>query len=59
MLLRCESLEPPMSQLGHERRFRDLRAHVRLPSKTCRESSAGQEGDITRARAVIKVTPDA
>jgi hypothetical protein len=25
MLLRCESLEPPMSQLGHERRFRAVR----------------------------------
>ena len=22
MLLRCESLEPPMSQLGHSRRFK-------------------------------------
>lgn len=31
MLLRSESLEPPMSQLGHERRFRDVCRTSGLP----------------------------
>ncbi len=33
MLLRCESLEPLMSQLGHERRFRYLRGTSAYPSR--------------------------
>jgi hypothetical protein len=31
MLLRCESLEPPMSLWGHSRRFRDVRGTSALP----------------------------
>ena len=33
MLLRCESLEPPMSQMGHERRFRYLRGTSAYPPR--------------------------
>ena len=33
MLLRCESLEPPMSQLGQKRRFRLVRQTSALPPK--------------------------
>jgi hypothetical protein len=34
MLLRCESLEPPMSQLGHERRFDPFRNRSALLPKS-------------------------
>ena len=42
MLLRCESLEPPMSQLGQSRRFGDVCDMSALPPTTavmmqCRE----------------------
>ena len=32
MLLRCESLEPPMSQLGHSRRLSDILVMSASPS---------------------------
>src|SRR5262245_56832528 len=36
MLLRCESLEPPMSQTGQSRRFRDVRATSALVERHSR-----------------------
>ena len=33
MLLRCESLEPPMSQLGHSRRSGDVRVRSAHPPR--------------------------
>ena len=33
MLLRCEGLEPPVSHLGHERRFRYLRGTSAYPPR--------------------------
>jgi hypothetical protein len=33
MLLRCESLEPPMSQLGHKRPYGHVASNVRFARK--------------------------
>ena len=40
MLLRCESLEPPMSQLGHSRRSGDVRV------SSAHSPESGREADI-------------
>ena len=51
MLLRCESLEPPMSQLGQSRRFGDVCDMSALPPTTavmmqCRERQKGANSEL-------------
>jgi hypothetical protein len=42
MLLRCERLEPPMSQLGHTRSFGDVGLDVRFARKRTRLGGASR-----------------
>jgi hypothetical protein len=54
MLLRCESLDPPMSQVGQSLRFADLRL---LPLSPQERRYSGHDGTRTWCQQAILPLP--